>query len=225
MAEPLYQPTDRRPIASRQAAASRAAAAALVRIGVSPNAISLAGMAAALAAGAALAATTHRPDEARWLWLAAAAGAQLRLVANMLDGMVAIASARASPVGELYNEVPDRVSDAAVFIGLGYAAGGSPELGYLAALAAVFVAYVRTAARVAGAPQDYCGPMAKQHRMFVVTLAALYAALAPEAWRPEWGPDSLGVAAAALLIVIVGGAITAVRRLVRASRRLREGRP
>jgi phosphatidylglycerophosphate synthase len=39
----------------------------------------------------------------------------------MLDGMVALASCRDSKVGELYNEVPDRVSDAAVFIGVGYA--------------------------------------------------------------------------------------------------------
>ena len=51
------------------------------------------------------------------------AGAQLRLTANMLDGMVALASGRASKVGELYNEVPDRVSDAAVFIGAGLAWG------------------------------------------------------------------------------------------------------
>lgn len=54
-------------------------------------------------------------------WLIAALGAQLRLTANMLDGMVALASRRDSKVGELYNEIPDRVSDAAVSIGAGYA--------------------------------------------------------------------------------------------------------
>jgi hypothetical protein len=48
----------------------------------------------------------------RVLWLIAAIGAQLRLTANMLDGIVALASGRDSKVGELYNEVPDRVSDA-----------------------------------------------------------------------------------------------------------------
>jgi len=57
----------------------------------------------------------------RILWLVAAGGAQLRLTGNMLDGMVALASGRASKVGELYNEIPDRVSDAAVFIGAGFA--------------------------------------------------------------------------------------------------------
>jgi len=74
--------------------------------------------------------------------------------------MVATARGTASPIGELYNEVPDRISDAAVFIGLGYAAASQPELGYLAALTSLFTAYIRATARATGAPQDFCGPMA-----------------------------------------------------------------
>jgi len=57
--------------------------------------------------------------------------------------MVAIASGTASPVGELYNDVPDRFSDAATFIGLGFAAGGYPMLGWIAAILAIMTAYVR----------------------------------------------------------------------------------
>ena len=54
---------DRRPITSRDRAASKKVAHWLVERGVSPNAISLSGMVAALAAGAALAATSlpHAP--------------------------------------------------------------------------------------------------------------------------------------------------------------------
>lgn len=36
------------------------------------------------------------------------------MLANMLDGMVAIESGRASPLGELYNDAPDRIAEAAV---------------------------------------------------------------------------------------------------------------
>jgi hypothetical protein len=82
---------------------------------VSPDAISTAGMCACIVAGIALGLTSVAGY--RIFWLVAALGAQLRLTANMLDGMVALASGRASKIGELYNEVPDRVSDAAVFIG------------------------------------------------------------------------------------------------------------
>ena len=76
-------------------------------------------MCACIAAGPALGLTSVEYN--RLFWLIAALGAQLRLTANMLDGMVALVSARASKVGELYNEVRDRVSDAVVFIGAGYA--------------------------------------------------------------------------------------------------------
>jgi phosphatidylglycerophosphate synthase len=206
---------ERRPIASRERALSKRVASWLAARHVSPNAISLAGMLAGIAAGAAFAATMFDGWQIVG-FLAAALLMQLRLLANMLDGMVAVQTARASPIGELFNEVPDRVSDAAILIGAGYAVGSSPELGYLAACVALFVAYVRAEGKVAGAHQEFCGPMAKQHRMFTLTFACLYAALAPRDWQPalESYPGR-GVLAAALLLIVVLGTITAGRRLLR----------
>lgn len=80
-------------------------------------------------------------------------------------------------MGELFNEVPDRVSDIAILIGAGYAAGGNATLGLLAALVAVLVAYVRAEGTVVGASQQYCGPMAKPERMVIILLAALHCGL------------------------------------------------
>jgi phosphatidylglycerophosphate synthase len=182
-------------------------------------------MVAGVAAGGTLA-LTHWPGLTHWPFLTAAILMQLRLLANMLDGMVALRIGTGSPVGDLYNEVPDRVSDTAIFIGAGYATGSRPELGYLAACVALFVAYVRAQGKAAGAPQEFCGPMAKPQRMFVLTMAALYAGLAPTEWQSflagdGWpGPVSLG-----LLLVIVGGVFTAVRRLSRIAVALRRPRP
>jgi phosphatidylglycerophosphate synthase len=135
--------------------------------------------------------------------------------------MVAVESGKGSPVGELYNEVPDRVSDAATLIGLGYAAGGSPELGFLAAILAIFVAYVRAAVKVAGAPQDFSGPMAKPHRMFVVTVTALLCALVPLSTSREWLGQEWGLPAISLALIVLGCALTVIRRLLRAARFLR----
>jgi phosphatidylglycerophosphate synthase len=142
----------------------------------------------------------------------------------MLDGMVAIRRNLASPLGELYNEVPDRISDAALLIGAGLASGGQLFLGLGAALAAVFTAYVRAAAKVAGAPQDFCGPFAKQQRMFLLTILAVYQGLAPVAWQPTWnlGGEPLGLASLVLSLVLVGSLLTAARRLLRAARFLQE---
>jgi phosphatidylglycerophosphate synthase len=202
---------------------SQRLAAWLVRLRVAPNTISLAGMVCGVAAGALLAATPLlSPIEQRFAWAAGALCILLRLLANMLDGMVAVASGRASPVGELYNEVPDRISDAATLIGLGYAPGGSAPLGYLAACMAILTAYVRAMGKAAGAPQQFCGPMAKQQRMAIVVAVALYAALAPVAWQTAWDwPHPCGLPAAALALIVAGTVWTIIRRLSRTATFLR----
>lgn len=191
-------------------------------MGASPNAISVLGMVAAVVAGMAFFATSVTADVGqRVLWFGGAVLCQIRLLCNLFDGMVAVARNIATPRGELYNEVPDRVSDAIVLIGLGYSAGGAVTLGYAAALMAVFVAYVRVMAKSAGAPNDFCGPLGKPQRMAVVICVALYLALAPESWRSAWSEASAwSEVKVALLIVIVGGLVTALRRLSRAAKYL-----
>jgi phosphatidylglycerophosphate synthase len=221
---PTPSPDNRRPIAVRSWAVFRRAAGLLARAGVSPNAISVAGMVGGIAAGAALAATAHLDGwQRRCAWLGAALLVQLRLLANMLDGMVAVECGKASAVGELYNEVPDRVSDAATLVGAGYAWGGDVVLGYLAACVALFTAYVRAAGRAAGTPQDFGGPMAKQQRMFLVTLLAVHAGLAPEDWQPRDGAGR-GPMAVGLAVVVVGGLLTALLRLRRIAHNLRKSK-
>lgn len=217
----MNQP-ERRPIATRETNWSRRIAEWLSERGASPNAISLAGMCAGVAAGTLLAATRF-PGWETACFLGGAICIQLRLLANMFDGMVAIAQNRTSPVGELYNEVPDRVSDAATLIGAGFAVGGDPTLGYAAACLAIFVAYVRVQGRVAGAPQEFCGPMAKPHRVAAVTVAALYAGLAPPGWQPSFeAAGGRGVLALMLAVIVVGEVVTVVRRLWRIARALEE---
>src|SRR5213596_3447397 len=203
---------DRRPIATRNRKWAQAATAWLAARNVSPNAISIAGMWACIVAGIALGLTSI--SDYRILWLVDALGAQLRLTANMLDGMVALASRRASRVGELYNEIPDRVSDAAVFIGAGFAWGGNVTLGYVATILAIFTAYVRAAGKIAGAPNEFCGPMAKQHRMLIITLICLYSAVTPRSWQIiSFNDSQIGLMTLGLAVILVACVITVVRRL------------
>ena len=221
---PGYTP-DRRPLTFRDLAISRRVTTWLVRCRVSPNAISLAGMLGGIAAGATLA-LTHGSRWAPALFLAAIAGMVLRMLANMFDGMVAIESGIASPVGELYNEVPDRVSDSAILIGAGYAQGGVPELGYVAALLAVFLAYVRAQGKAAGGPYEFCGPMAKPQRMYIMTAAALLSACLPvdlALAQVSMGCCSMRLTpvTVGLIVIILGAVVTALRRLRRTGRALR----
>jgi phosphatidylglycerophosphate synthase len=220
MQEPAREAIDRRPIATRNRKWAQSASAWLTSRNVSPNAISIAGMCACIVAGIALVATSIASH--RVLWLIGALGAQLRLTANMLDGMVALASGRASKTGELYNEVPDRISDAAVFIGAGFAWGGDITLGYIATILSIFTAYVRAAGKIAGAPNEFCGPMAKQHRMLVITLICLYSAAVPRAWQIlHFGRLEVGVMSLGLALIVAGCVVTIVRRLNRIADALR----
>jgi phosphatidylglycerophosphate synthase len=206
---------DRRPLATRNLGISRTLARWIAATGITPNAISVWGMVAGVLAGVALAGTAQFPDQGRWFWLAGAALVQLRLLANMFDGMVAIETGKTSPVGELFNEVPDRVSDPATLIGLGYAAGSHPAAGFAAACVALFVAYVRAMGKAAGVAQDFRGPMAKPQRMFFVTMVALWCGLTPAAWQTWAG---VGAPVWVLGLIVLGGVVTAVRRLARISR-------
>lgn len=177
-------------------------------------------------AGASFAATAQWPGAQRWLFLAAAGFIQLRLLCNLLDGMVAIEGGRRSPVGELYNEAPDRISDAATLVGAGYALGASAAWGWGAACVALWVAYVRALAKSAGAPNDFCGPMAKPHRMALMTVTGLVVAAGgePRISVSFLRLQSFGLVNFALAMVVAGGLLTSVRRLVRAARFLRAAR-
>ena len=212
----------RRPLKTRDWPFFKNLAAWLARSGATPNGISFMSIVFGCGAGALLAATSHVEGWAlRGCWLGAAACVQLRLIANLLDGMVAVEGRKGGPVGDLWNEAPDRVSDAAIFIGAGYAAGSDPVHGYAAAVVALFVAYVRALGASVGVGQVFLGPQAKPHRMAVTTFACVLSAVFPcFAWNGAGHPVT--IIKIALAIVIVGGVITAWRRLMRVAALLRE---
>jgi phosphatidylglycerophosphate synthase len=215
----------RRPIAARRLKASARLARWLATRGVTPNQISLFGLAMGIGSGLVLALTPITPSLLAGLCVLSALMVVARGTCNMLDGMVAVEHGKAEPTGMLYNELPDRVSDVALMAGAGYALGGSPTAGWAAACVALVVAYVRTLASLAGAPADFGGPMAKQQRMFSLAGAALYLGLLPASWQPAWGPDGhWGILAAVLWLIVAGGIVTIVLRLRRAAAALNSTR-
>jgi phosphatidylglycerophosphate synthase len=222
MMDAVYQPAERRPLASRDLRIFQRVAAWLIAGGVSANAVSLCSIVFAALASLCLVATamTDGPG-AHLLFVPAALFVQARLLANLLDGMVAVGSGQASPEGELYNEVPDRVADALILIGAGYAAGGTPALGYLAALVAVFVAYMRALGGSVGVHALFTGPMAKPQRMATITAACIYCACVPAGWPGGLASGTFGAVSIALTLIVTGGVLTAGRRLRRIAAQLR----
>jgi len=207
MAEPL---PGRRPLTSRDRRWAIVSADWLARRGVAPNAISVVSAFFASGAGACLVASSQVASgiAARALLVGVAALIQLRLVCNLLDGMVAIEGGRRSATGGLFNEIPDRIADVVILVCAGYAAQGLPHLnalGWLCACLAVLTAYLRALGESLGCAACFLGPMAKPHRMAAMTVAALTAAVAL-----PWAGRILGVT---LGVIAVGAIITCVRRI------------
>jgi len=206
----------RRPLQSRGKPWAAALARRLTTWRVAPNFISALSVVFAGAAGACLplAVRAASPAAAALLFLATAAGIQLRLLANLMDGMVAVEGGLGSKTGELWNDLPDRFADALVFAGAAYAQPGSAwgvELGWAAAVLAVITAYVRVLGAAAGAGQHFLGPMAKQQRMATMTAACVLGAALALAGRAALAAHVL---TAALALVVAGAAVTIARRLL-----------
>ncbi len=200
----------RRPIAARSQGWAQRTARALTRLGVAPNTISLSGLGFAVLAGGLLAAAGQLAGGERVAaLLGSAALIQLRLLCNLFDGMVAIEGGRRSACGEIFNDMPDRFADVAIFAGAGYgltAFAWGPALGFVAALLAVLTAYVRLLGASMGTPQFFSGPMAKPHRMATMSVASVLTTV-------EGAAHLHGqTLALALATVSIGSAITFVRR-------------
>jgi phosphatidylglycerophosphate synthase len=147
--------------------------------------------------------------------LFAAAAIQLRLLCNLLDGMLAVEEGFKTSTGDIYNDLPDRVADVLILTGAGYSIpflAGGVMLGWAAAAAALFTAYVRLLGGSLGVTQHFIGPMAKQHRMFTLTLATLVAAVESMLGLP---PRSMRIG---LVVIVAGSVVTSVRRTARIAR-------
>ncbi|WP_293798017.1 CDP-alcohol phosphatidyltransferase family protein [uncultured Bosea sp.] len=214
----MAQDENRRPLASRDSGWARTIARRLSTASVTPNQISMASMAMAAVAGIAFWHAGAATGGSRIaLLLVAALFCQFRLLCNLFDGMVAIEGGKQAPDGPFWNEFPDRVADILILIGAGYGAS-VPTLGWAAAAFAVLTAYARELGRNCGLPADFSGPMAKQHRMAMITAAAVLSLL-----EPLWSGHNQ-VLVGALWLIAVGAAITAIRRAANIVRSLRAGR-
>ena len=207
---------DRRPLKSRSTGWAASAARAALRAGLTANQVSFLGMVVASLGAWAIVEANGRP----LLFLAGAACVQLRLLANLLDGMVAVEGGRGGPTGAIWNEFPDRIEDSLLLVAAGYSAA-MPELGWLAALLAAICAYIRLLGGSLGLSQDFGGPMAKPHRMAALTVGCLLA-FATFIFPYDQSEGQMLFIGLALAVISAGTLLTIALRLARLSRALRQ---
>ena len=180
---------------------------------ITPNQISVLSVVfAAFAAGCFL---VFIWEQHWWLLILAGLFIQCRLLCNLFDGMVAVEGGKSTKSGELFNDIPDRVADPLILVSAGYAIhviGYGGELGWCAGLLAVMTAYIRTLSASMGAPVDFKGPMAKQHRMAVMTFACIFTAGEIVFLKTDYA------LLIALILICLGCVITCIRRTISAYR-------
>jgi phosphatidylglycerophosphate synthase len=206
-----YQPTSRRPIADAFRKTAHGAVRICVHLNIHPDVISYLSIVSAAVAALCFWRSAARP----WLLIPAAAFCYLRLWFNMLDGMVALAAGKASWRGEILNDLPDRVSDILIFVGVAHSGWCSPFSAYWAALMAVLTAYVGMFGQAVGVQREFSGIMAKPWRMVVLHIGG-WTTLALLWWNQgeiQFGP--LTVLDWTCLLIIAGCIQTIVVRLRR----------
>ncbi|OAT34716.1 CDP-alcohol phosphatidyltransferase family protein [Proteus myxofaciens] len=219
------QDKNRRPIKARNASWATNCSRWLQKKGATPNGISLFSILFAAVAGlflffALFFSFTYSPFLYALLLILGAMMIQGRLICNLLDGMVAVEGGMKSPSGAIYNELPDRIADTFIIIGIGYGLSAyfpiAATLGWIASFFAMLTAYVRVLGGSCGLEQQFTGPMAKQHRMALITLVAIITAFIPITWG-AW------LFLTSLWIIILGSILTTIFRTRRIIRDLSQG--
>lgn len=207
--------TDRRAIPQRTTGWAARTADLLHSTGLTPNQVSVGSVIfAAIGALALVLSGAVEHDGARAAWLIVTVVCiPLRLLLNMLDGMLAVEKGMHSPTGDLFNEVPDRVADVLLFAAAGYATRGlwTTEagtdwglfFGWSAAVLALMTAYMRTLGAANGVGNYFQGPMAKPRRMWVLVVACILSL-----FEPLFGARGLFLALA--LVLVAAGALVTV---------------
>ena len=185
-----------------------------VRSRIHPDAISYSSILAALAAAICF----WNSGANRWLLIVAPLFCYLRLWFNMLDGMVAVAANKASRRGEILNDLPDRISDVIIFVGVAHSGWMNPLFGYWAAIFAVLTAYVGLFGQALGGQREFGGIMSKPWRMVALHVGAWLTFVL------QRQPERFSILDLTCLIVIVGCVQTIVVRLKRITAALQDKR-
>jgi phosphatidylglycerophosphate synthase len=214
-----YQPTSHRPIAQIFRRTGKGTANLCVRLGIPPDAISYLSILAALAAALCF----WKSGRNTWLLIIAPLFCYLRLWFNMLDGMVAVAAGKASARGEIVNDLPDRVSDVIIFVGVAHSDLMSPLIGYWTAIVSVLTAYVGLFGQAIGGQREFGGIMSKPWRMVALSLGAwaMFVFRSCQAGLHDFG--RLTILDWTCLFIIAGCLQTIIVRLKRIMTTLQDG--
>ena len=211
---------NRRDVASRGKRIFHQISRKLIQIGLTPNMVSVASVLFGLIAAIGMYLAAHGALLVGMIL--ALIGIQMRLVCNLIDGLMAVEGGLSSPEGELYNDVPDRFSDWFIILSMGFLAINQYEQAWLicwvATTFAILTAYIRVLGASMGVGHNFNGPMAKQHRMAVVNICIVFTII-----ENYLAPEFLGISMLfGACVIAIGSLATCFKRLVWIARELKK---
>lgn len=186
----------------------RPACAALAKMGVTANQVTVAAVILSLLVGLLFALF----PTSRWAALLIPAWLFVRMALNAIDGMLAREHNMQSDLGGVLNELGDVLADTALYVPFALVPGISPELVVAVVILSILTEMAGVVAVQIGATRRYDGPMGKSDRAFAFGLLALLLGIGV---APGWWAN------AGFVVVAVMTVLTIVNR---ASRALSENR-
>jgi CDP-diacylglycerol--glycerol-3-phosphate 3-phosphatidyltransferase len=148
----------------------------LRHVGISPDLLTAIGLGVSLATAFVIA-------SGHLVW--GVVGVIVAGLADLLDGTVARRTGQASPRGSFFDSVADRVSDAALLVGVGWYLGRTsphlPLLAFIVAALSMVISYERAKAESLGL-QAKGGLMERAERFVLLSIALAFNIIVPVLW-------------------------------------------
>jgi phosphatidylglycerophosphate synthase len=137
-----------------------------------------------------------------WLWVVPPS-VLVRLLFNLMDGLVAREIGLADQWGEVKNEFGDRLADTAIFLGLAFGGYSDARLAGLALALILCVSYLGILGKVVSGSRIYGGVFGKGDRMISLAAFTFYPLLSGNLASYDWY----------LILAALAAAVTIVQRL------------
>jgi archaetidylinositol phosphate synthase len=186
------------------------------KIGLTPNIISVIGLALAIFSAAAYAMVQNQPV----LLLLAVVLLLASGFCDILDGVLARTHQQASVFGGFFDSLLDRYADAAVYAGVIIGGLCDPAWGLVALAGSLLVSYSRARAEAAGIKMESVGIAERAERMIILAVASLVAFFWPQVLTV--GFLTISALNIGIIILAVLSNFTVLQRVVHVYRALKK---
>jgi len=181
-------------------------AAFLIRIGLTPNIVSILSMAFAIIAGISYYFSYLYPINKLIYLLLALVFVVLNSFADAVDGVMARQNGMQSNKGDFLDHVIDRYADTIIICGIFFAGYVHWMMGVVAITGVLITSYIGTQAQAVGIQRDYGGIMGRADRLLFIFIANIVNIIYP---HEIYGLEALGWV---IVIIAITSHITAIQR-------------